>query len=85
MRHSFKGSPLMPAGPITRWLEALPADVEDYMIERVTGVDARILRGLRNGEKERITLDTADRLLTRWSGSPQLLNELYPVDGELAA
>lgn len=75
---TYRGVQLLPAAPIRDWLTGPMAHVTDLEFERCTGVSARIVFRLRRGDQTQVSLDIADRL-TLYSGSPRLLNELYPV------
>jgi hypothetical protein len=58
----------VPAAPLARTIEDWLAEHDERTLEllsEITGLPTRTLYGIRNGERARLELDTADKLLTR--------------------
>jgi hypothetical protein len=79
-RLSYRGEPLLPAGPLGAWLRSQPRT--DLELEQLSGVPARTIYAFRSGERASVSLDVADRITLYATGSPALLHELYPCEPE---
>jgi hypothetical protein len=79
-RKTYGGDLLLPAAPLHKWLTSSVGWVPALEFELRTGVSARIVFELRRDAARTVSLDTADRLTTLFTGSASTLNELYPVE-----
>ena len=73
------GSQLVDAGPISVWMRVAFHGWAAKEIGRWLGEDETAIARLLCGERKRLSLHIADRMLTR-AGRPDLLNAFYPVE-----
>lgn len=70
--------PLLDAGPLREFIERELLRFEfPCEAARAWGVNDRSLHAIRSGERSRVGLDMADRIVTR-AGHPELLGLLWP-------
>jgi hypothetical protein len=76
-----RGEETVPIEPFQQWLKATYPTYNANEISRELDVCDRTIRAVLQRERKSVTLTFVDKAFTRL-GSPELLNELYPLDEE---